>query len=392
MTRTLVQKLKFIAATLSVVALGTTSYHAYAADCETYPVSPTGTVLVAKPTITWRLVPALGTKIAKVSVTVDNKPVTSQYNDSTQSVTYSFTAPLNPGIYAVDCTVTFDDDTDIDKSWTFTVAKNALQALPKPTPEQLAAAERVNAYRHALNLPPLDLNPALCAAAAAHSTYLKDNSTQGHDELESNADFVGQGPADRVAAFGYSASSYEDLCYGTKDIANIVQQLFDAPYHRTPFLQPGTTDVGMAVAGSKATIEFGVSSDSGTTCFPAENTPINTLTWMDRETPNPLRLWGGPSLVGYPITFCYFSGDSEAITVPEASLTVNGHDVPIYLNTPANDNHLTNSAILIPKFALLPNKTYTVWVKAATASGKDITRTWKFSTLGNREASNHVTD
>jgi hypothetical protein len=57
--------------------------------------------------------------------------------------------------------------------------------------------------------------------------------------------------------------------------------------------------------------------------------------------------------------------------------------VECYFNTPANDDHLQNSILLIPKQALRSHSTYSVHVEARIGNQKSITRDW-MSTTGDK--------
>ena len=124
----------------------------------------------------------------------------------------------------------------LERDWRFVIAGGALVALPDPDHEPQRALDTVNQYRRIMGLPDMRLNTALCASADAHARYLDTNNEFGHAELPNRRDFVGRDLLERSAAFGYSGGGYEDISYGSVRPEAAVAHLFDAPYHRIPFM------------------------------------------------------------------------------------------------------------------------------------------------------------
>ena len=203
----------------------------------------------------------------------------------------------------------------------------------------------------------------------------------GHTEQPTLTGFTGQTPGDRASAHGYPYVNYENVSSGIISFSASILDLFDAPYHRAPFLQPGPGDFGSATIGDKTTLEFGVVGKQGTVFYPFNGETDVPVQWSSPESPDPLRLWNATKPVGYILTMFYFSPDGEKITVSSATLqTEAGAAVPCYVNTPANDNALSNGLFIIPQHPLKPHTTYIATVKAATVSGADLSQTWKFTT------------
>src|SRR5262249_31329272 len=153
--------------------------------------------------------------------------------------------------------------------------------------------------------------------------------------------FCGNAPGDRLDAFGFSQSSWEGVDYGPQHGSESVQRLYDAPYHRLPFLQPGTGAVGAGFVPTHMTVEFGTSDETATVVSPSDGQKNIGLSWHGPESPDPLAIHGVDGTCGYPIVFGYFSPTMDKIVVDGATLrTTRGEDVPFWLNTPANDKDL----------------------------------------------------
>ncbi len=226
-----------------------------------------------------------------------------------------------------------------------------------------------------------DVFTRLCAAASAHSRYLQMNGEFGHEESPGKAGYVGADLMMRLTAFGYGGGAYEDINLGRPTLGSAVRSLFDAPYHRIPFLQPGSPDFGIGTSGRITTLDFGRTALSETAVSPGDGQRGVPSAWNSIETPDPLRLHEVKRPVGYVIVFVYYTPDNERIRVTSAFLTDSrGREIPFFLNAPTNDNHLTNAVFLIPRQPLKPANTYTVSVDAYAASGKNISREWNFTT------------
>lgn len=362
-----------------------------AAQWLSYPPSPVGALRIARPTIRWQVWRADDTPIRGVTMSVNGAPVPAVYHAEQRALVYDPPQPLSPGSYEIVCRVVAKGTPPISRTWRFAIAPDAVLALPPPNTLQRTAHQVANRLRERLALPPFRLDARLCAAAAAHSRYLARNRRTGHIEWPGTPGFVGVLPAYRRAVFGYAGNGYEDVSYGNRSVAAAVTALFDAPYHRIPFLQPGVVDLGAGRVGRHTTLEFGASEAEGVVVYPVEGQRNVPVAWDGKETPNPLRLHSragsghrpvrGP--VGYVITFVRFSADRSPIRVADATLTTAaGKPVPCYRNTPENDRQLRYAALLIPKRPLQPHTTYRASVTAYGAHGEVLSRTWSFTTGG----------
>jgi uncharacterized protein YkwD len=316
-------------------------------------------------------------------MTINGDKVQPKYNEQDKVLSYTPSQPLSAGSYKVSCKVVVDDCLPVTKSWNFTVSDSAIVSLPQPSSDQERQLNEINKIRDGLGLPAFEIDARLCAAAMAHTNYLARNGLTGHYENPKDPAFVGNAPGDRLDAFGFSQSSWEGVDYGPHTASESIQRLYDAPYHRLPFLQPGTTYAGSGFLPTHMTVEFGTSEETDVVVSPANGQTDIPLSWHGPEMPDPLAIHGVDGTCGYPLVFSYFTPTMEKIVVDEASLeTAQGVKVPFWLNTPSNDKDLNFAAFVLPKKALLPNTGYVVSVEAHTASGKDISRAWRFVTGG----------
>lgn len=380
--------------------------------------APLGTVRVARPTIAWGVWPAdEETRVTSVALSLNGAPVGAAYVAGERRVVYAPTQALAPGRYAARCRVTFNGTWPVEKTWEFVVACDAAPEVAAPNEQQQAALARANAYRRTLGLPDFTLDAGLCASATAHARYMNRPGRFGHAEQAGEPGYSGDDPAARNAAFGWAGGGcYETVSLGHTSARAAVAGLFDAPYHRIAFLQPGAPAFGAGFAGPACALEFGLAAshepaaDPATVVYPAPGQSNVPLAWDANELPNPLRLHanaagtatiknGAP--VGYVITYACFGagaaparGDDEnapstsRLRVAEATLTLadTGAAVPVWVNTPENDEHLDNAVFVIPRQPLRPGTTYRVNIAATTEAGQDVSRTWTFTTAPRENA------
>jgi uncharacterized protein YkwD len=314
-------------------------------------------------------------------MSINGQEVRPKYDSSERVLAYTPSKPLEAGSYKVSCKVVVDDFLPVTKAWSFSIAPGAITAVPQPNASQVRSVQVLNGIRARIGLPAMEIDPRLCAAALAHTNYLDQNNLTGHYQRPGDPGFIGNTPAQRLDAFGYSDGSWEGVDSGSDTPEQSLRRLFNAPYHRLPFLQPGTMSVGAGFAIDHMTVEFGMSSATGTQVSPAPQERNVPLSWHGPERPDPLAVHGLSGVVGYPIVFARFSPKAEKIVVQKATLTTAlGESVPFVMNTPANDEHLDFAAFIIPRKPLKPNTGYQVSVEARTASGKDISTSWLFVT------------
>jgi uncharacterized protein YkwD len=263
-----------------------------------------------------------------------------------------------------------------------------------PGQYQKATLDAVNVLRAKAGLSPLRLDPRLCAAASGHSIYLTANHVFSHQEQPGRPGFVATEPSDRAAHYGFSGGCLESVSQSNAVIADAVGELFDAPYHRSAFLQPGNYVVGVGGQGNVSTLLWEQSQQSGLTVYPADGETGVPTSWTCSEMPSPLRMHpaahAGP--VGYPITAFSFSPDGLPIGRIEAIMTTkSGAIVPTFVNTPENDDFLTNGVIIIPSSPLRPSTAYCVTLRTAgpTTGTGPILRAWSFTTAAGPALAKH---
>lgn len=373
---------------------------------------PAGNVRVARPTLTWCIwASEEGAKVTKTALKLNGQSVPAVYDASRRALIHEPPLPLEKGVvYTVQAQVVFSRQFAVNREWTFTIAPDALDTLPTTLdPYQTNALAATNEIRRSLNLPPFRPDASLSAAARAHSEYVTRNRRAGHFQQENLPGFVGNNPADRVAAFGYAGGEIaENVGVGSQTVSSAVSGLFDAPYHRLPFLHPGAALLGVGYSAGEGrssppclTMAFGMPDAYGeaTVVYPREGQTNVPTSWDGNENPNPLRFYASArrGRVGYVISFSYFAerdanrprdgfDEKKSIIVRDATLVRDADDAPVsaYVNTPASDEELDNTALLIPRAPLAPGTVYRVTVQATSADGKDISRTWRFTTSGVR--------
>ncbi|HZH97532.1 MAG TPA: CAP domain-containing protein [Fimbriimonadaceae bacterium] len=338
--------------------------------------SPTGRLMVARPSLSWSI---SAEKVSSISATINGVPVPGMFDPRACTVLASARDPLSPGTHEAEFVLELADGRRVRKAWSFEVLPGAHAELPAPLPEAARAIGALNELRRRAGLMPLRTDPQLSAAAQAHSAYLRLNNASGHAQLPSLPGFCGESPAERLRAFDFTSAAFECVDFGGITPEEGVSNLWNAPYHRLPLMQRGTSAVGAGYDGRRTTIEVGVSAAEGIVVSPGAGETNVPTTWEYVERPNPLRLHGFPRSVGHVIVLADFGSGSNLI-LHEASLdTVEGQPVPIWVNSPSNDEHLSNAVFLIPQRPLHPMRTYRVRVRASR-DGKPMLRDWAFTT------------
>jgi hypothetical protein len=312
---------------------------------------------------------------------INGDEVDATYNAKLRRLEYNPDRPFSAGSYEVQCRVLVNQRLEVKKSWTFRVSPDAISALPVPDTTQDTGLAEANTYRRTLGLDPAYQESRLNAASLAHVKYLSRNRRTGHYEKAGEPGFVGATPNDRLEAFGYCGGSWECVSYNSGGIKESVRDLFNAPYHRIPFLQPGRMPVGTGIAGKNFSIKFGEGEEGGLSVSPGVNQSGVPTSWDGNESPNPLRMHGPTGgAVGYPIVFSYFGEDYPILKLKRATLTCEGNPVAVWINSNSNDDHLQNAILVMPKKPLQANTRYEVSVEASV-NGKDtIEKSWSFTT------------
>ncbi|AIE87200.1 putative S-layer associated protein [Fimbriimonas ginsengisoli Gsoil 348] len=315
-------------------------------------------------------------------LTLDGKPVDAQYDPHARAVKYTPNKPMTPGAHNVDCRITFEGGASFDKKWVTRIAEAPLAEFPSPTRDQVEAITAINDLRHALGLTTVVPDQRLNIAAFLHSSYLAKNNENGHAEKPGTPGFLGASGVERLEAYGYVGSCWEDVGFGSHSVTEAVNDLFDAPYHRIPFLQPGSIPFGSGYVDQRTTLEFGASDEGGVVVSPADGQTRVPCLWHNFERPNPLRSRATTTTVtGYPIVLAGFgTGFSRLHGVSARLAGPKGEPITCWLNKPENDDVLTSAAILIPQLPLRAKSTYTATFSAYDDEDRPIDKTVKFTT------------
>lgn len=127
---------------------------------------------------------------------------------------------------------------------------------PDATPQQIAALKRVNEYRVASGLGPIDEHEALNAASQSHAEFIvkhcQDYKNSGLNVHSQDADwdgFTGKSVWNRVAHFGYTSSGVAEVIGFINNPEAAVDGWMETLYHRLPLLDPATTEIGYGNSG-----------------------------------------------------------------------------------------------------------------------------------------------
>lgn len=341
--------------------------------------TPIDCCYLVKPEITWNVYSTGGDKIVGGEITINGEKVETRYDETAQCVVGQLSTPLEPGKYVVVAKALFQRGFSYKVDWAFNVMPQAYVQLPDPNDEQLDAIGMVNQWRGRLGLGPVRVEPRLCAAAQKHTEYNAANNTTGHFQRPQLAGFFGEGPAERLQAFGYCGDSYEAVCYGYRNLAERIQSLIDAPYHRIPFFQPGAPAAGAGSIGDRVTFMFEMGSAKAVSVYPYDGQEGVPMAWCKIERPDPLRVHPQkPGVAGYPITLTYYGKDVRLSEVRASLRSASGEELAVLVNTPDNDTWLRNAVIVFPVKPLRPGERYTANVSAKASDGTEIDRTWSF--------------
>jgi len=214
------------------------------------------------------------------------------------------------------------------------------------------------------------------------------NKQYGHHEKQRPRGLYGSIATGPSAGLGYALGDYEDIGFSTVTAAEMVTELFDAPYHRIAFLQQGTPRLWLQ--RSRRTRHSGVWNDSrfrnyriscrrrvrrafileqiASSQIPCASIPV-LPTWSD------IRFHSSATVVR-----------ASQLSVQSATITAaDGTDVPCFVNRDANDPEVHGGVIIFPQAPMEPDTKYTVKIKGATVDGNDISRTWSFTTRSKKQ-------
>ncbi|TDF97101.1 stalk domain-containing protein [Paenibacillus piri] len=361
-----------------------------------YEGVPKQTVGVTKPTITFYFKSDTADIPTSYAMYVNGESVPAVYDKAKGTFTYTPTRDLAPGLNLVKISLKFPGYQPLEKSWSFTVAQDAIKQYPSVGPDQLDTLAAINDYRILHGLPSVKLNEQLNASAAAHARYLdinkvkqSDTSTESlHTQEAGKSGFVGVTPLERAAYFGYTSAVGEDAAYFSGTSSEAIDALFDAPYHRNPFLNPYIQEIGIGKVRDYTILEFGLQPDPEPQLVvsPAAGDRHVPTAFNGNETPDPLGIHAdGKFPVGYPIMAQYYGSSVEKIKLLGAELLDGkGRPVDTWVNSPDNDPNLSHAVIVMSRKPLEADASYHVklnlQVTKSDGSSTTEVKEWDFTT------------
>lgn len=255
-----------------------------------------------------------------------------------------------------------------------------LAVSPPATDDKIVAdaLARINSYRTLVGLKTVRLHPVLSKAAAGHAKYMTLNNVFTHIQQQGKKGFTGADPSNRARKAGYAPEYVlEDIATGSLAIS--FNLLLNGPYHRQPFIEPETTEMGIGADGKNVVFLFPI-PEGEPAVFPLPGQKNVPTEWKGYDVPSPYRMHkGAKPPFGTPVQI--FLRDMSGLTGIKFSVrTAQGKILDCYLNTPENDDSLQDAIMLIPKMPLAPGTTYIASFSAYQSSGKLIAKTWTFTT------------
>jgi hypothetical protein len=271
----------------------------------------------------------------------------------------------------------------------------ALYAPAAETDDDAAkAVARLNAVRAAAGLKPVKLDPKISAGCLAHAKYLVKNvhplkgaPVNPHDESKDLAGYTKEGEqAGQKAEISFSRG-------GNAFGADVIDGFMNCFYHRIAFIRPDLARIGFAqvrfgdkecwmVLDARSGREPGEHS-SQTVAYPADKQKNIPLLFTEHESPDPLPPEGRNNRAGFPITVTF----PESAKVEGADLILRdgtGKEVAGWFSSPEKPagkrEQQYNTVALIPKAPLRVRTTYTATL-SATVDGKELRKTWVFTTV-----------
>lgn len=358
-----------------------------------YKTFPEGTLGIARPDIGVKLTLGELAELTSYTMYLNGKEVKADNAPGTLSFVYHPASDLAAGAYKVKLVLRFQGYQDGSLEWGFTILAGASSGFSAPNSEQSEGLQAINDYRILNNLPVVTFHDALNEAAKRHANYLAMNQVHKttaslHDEDPSRPGYIGKSLKQRSEYIGYSGGMGEDAAYTSSSLVEAIDDLFKAPYHRIPFLNPNVAEIGVYRDGDYHVIEFGYAEAKAVQLVvsPAEGDAFVPISFDGNESPDPLQIHGGEEYpVGYPIMASISGPDVLKASLTDAQLMdEKGNLVKLLKNHQGNDSHLDTDVILIPEEPLQPDSTYQAYVKL-TAVKKDgniqkFEKNWRFKT------------
>lgn len=326
---------------------------------------------------------------------LNDKELNITYDPVSVKFIYRPTSDLAPGNYIARLELSFSGYQPVQIVWKFTVIKDAVTLSSTTSKEQEDGLRAINDYRAKLGLSKVKFSDALNTAAQKHAQYLSQNkidpvrtSVSLHDEDPALPGYIGKSLQERAQYIGYSQSSGEDVAYNKVSLVEAIDSLFDAPYHRSPFMVPGLVEIGVFREGVYHVIEFGFSEGIAPELVvsPGNNDIFVPTIFDGHEAPDPIRIHPGTEYpVGYPIMATLNGPGVKKVSLDEAELKdESGKAVSLLKNEPSTDDHLDTEVIIMPSKPLELDMTYKARIKLTATmddgSTKPYVKEWTFRT------------
>jgi len=276
------------------------------------------------------------------------------------------------------------------------IVTKARGSAPEPSaspaaspPASIAWLARLNHFRAIAQLGLLHEDPAISAAAQAHSQYLIANYA---DKISGGEPLGDAGHEESLGKTGYSLAGATiapnaQLAWGCGpyDTSRQIDQWLAGPFHRLPMLDPFLIQVGFGEAANNgcwvAALRLAAPDEHPAPYaraieFPPDGVPV-PINWSGVEFPNPIASCPGYEMpVGLPITLQL--GRLYDAQLTAHSLTVDGavidscaFDARAYQNPDAGAQEYgrwalrsSGAVVLIPRAPLNPGKRYSVSITA----------------------------
>jgi uncharacterized protein YkwD len=275
---------------------------------------------------------------------------------------------------------------------------HAQQAPSAGAPAAQAVLDRVNHYRGLAGVPRLAADPALHAAAQAHTQYMAELGQLSHAQSErTSPHYTGATLEERLRQAGATFSRTGEAVglANRDDPIAVVDDLMSTIYHRLLLLAPDFGSGGAGVARGEmdgmevvfVAIDLTGPSGTGTPSPMVTTYPANRQDGVPAdfdpatETPNPMPEL---QLVGQPVTVQ--AAQDAPLVVDRFRLVMAGSSEPVdaKLLTRSNDMQMPEwAAALIPLQPLQPGTGYQASFSGSIA-GAAVHRTWRFRTAATR--------
>ena len=290
----------------------------------------------------------------------------------------------------------------------------SLQAAVAPTyaagSSEAVALTKLNAFRAAQGLGPLNQNANADIAAKNHAAYVTTNQSGAspHEEVVGKPGFTGVDVLSRLVAAGYPAiGATEVIAFSImfpNDEGSAIDNLANTVYHRAAMMNQGMTAVGIAPENPESPLYVNmgrttpqINAGDYVGVYPANN---QAGVWLSHsvESPNPfyqemeMTQENMCTKTSAPVSLT--SEASTTLSVTSFTVTEEGQTAPLDARlitkaTSTQDNtYLTpNVAFLVGKAPFKPNTKYNVrfvgkasGAATGSATGLPIEKSWTFST------------